>query len=1097
MNLRKHDSNFMRNPGKYLLVIVSIMFSAIVARSADPGNSAVPLDGSWRFQLDREDAGQAEAWFKRTLSDTVRLPGDLSEQGIGDPVTAETKWIGGIIDKSWFTAPGFAEYRKPGNVKVPFWLQPERYYAGAAWYQRDVDIPAEWEHRRVVLFLERPHWETRVWLDGQPLGTNNALGTPHEYDLGGVTPGQHSLTIRVDNRLIIDIGENSHSVSDHTQGNWNGVVGRIELRATPLVWLDALRVYPEPEKGAFRLEGRIGNHTGKPGQGMLHLGVYDARTREARIPREKREVAWDASGGVFAVEIKTAGQPMLWDEFNPRLYEIIVALGEHQQVLTAGLRRIGVGQTQFTINGREAFFRGTLECAIFPKTGHPPTDTASWRRVMQVAQAHGLNLLRFHSWCPPEAAFVAADELGVYLHVEASSWANQSTTLGDGKPVDRWIYDETDRILRYYGNHPSFVLMLYGNEPGGGKHKEYLAKWVEHYRAQDSRRLYSSGAGWPQLPENQFHVTPDPRVQAWGAGLKSRINAHPPETVTDYREYIQARNVPVISHEIGQWCVYPNFDEMAKYTGYLKPRNFEIFQARLNAGGMGGMARDFLRASGKLQALCYKEDIESALRTPGMGGFELLDLHDFPGQGTALVGVLDPFWEEKGYISAREFRRFCNQTVPLARLSRRVFTVDQRLTAELEVTHFGAQPLKAAVLEWTLSTSAGKVIARGDFPARELPRGNAVPMGNLDVPLSAIPAPAQCKLTTRLRGTEFENAWDLWIYPAAVEPADAVLVTSTLDDRARAALAQGGKVLLTIPGPQTRNFDTRPVKPGFSTIFWNTAWTARQPPTTLGIWCDPRHPALADFPTDFHSNWQWWYLTHNAGALRLDLLPAQTRPVVRLIDDWVTARPLGLIVEGKVGEGGLIVCGFDLTQAADPVSRQMRASLSRYLASREFAPATEFSIEQVQSLIRTPGRKLTCARSVRASSEAGVHEAANAIDGDPQTMWHTPWGDGAPGFPHELTVELDQPRRLAGLTALPRQDGNRNGWIKAYEVLVSMDGQVWGQPVARGEFSADDELKTIRFSPAVETRYLKLRALSGYAKGPYASLAELDLLPEP
>ena len=156
--------------------------------------------------------------------------------------------------------------------------------------------------------------------------------------------------------------------------------------------------------------------------------------------------------------------------------------------------------------------------------------------------------------------------------------------------------------------------------------------------------------------------------------MQSRVNAKPPETMTDYRDFVeQHKNAPVVSHEIGQWCVYPNLDEMTKYTGLLKARNFEIFQDQLERNGMLNQAHDFLMASGKLQALLYKEDIESALRTPGFGGFQLLDLHDFPGQGTALVGVLDPFWDSKGYITAEQYRRFAGPIVPLARLERRIF----------------------------------------------------------------------------------------------------------------------------------------------------------------------------------------------------------------------------------------------------------------------------------------------------------------------------------------------------------------------------------------------------------------------------------------
>lgn len=1103
------------------LPLVCLAFSL----GAFAGEDTVSLSGKWRFQLDRADAGLAEQWSTQTLPGTIKLPGGLSEQGVGDPVTVDTKWTGSIVDKSWFTAPEFAEYRKPGNVKVPFWLQPERYYAGAAWFQRGIVIPAEWEGKRVVLFLERPHWETRVWVDGRPVGTNNALATPHEYDLGCVgqasrlsqtgngdrhdaspavlTPGKHTLTLRVDNRLVVDVGENSHSVSDHTQGNWNGIVGRIELRAIPVSWLEELQVYPQANSRSVLVKGRLGL-MGSPTPSIIELTVKVA----GRGGPEQRVSTTVKADGTFETTISLGAEAVLWDEFNPALYELAATLNpDHAsrfaRHVTFGLRDLSTDGTQFVINGRKAFFRGTLECAIFPKTGHPPTEVAEWKRLIRVCQAHGLNMIRFHSWCPPEAAFVAADELGFYFHVEASSWANQSTTMGDGKPVDRWIYEETDRILKSYGNHPSFVLMAYGNEPGGRNANAYLAKWVNHYKALDPRRLWTSGAGWPQLPENQWHSTPDPRVQGWGEGLKSRINAKPPETMTDYRDYIGRRGVPVISHEIGQWCVYPNFAEMEKYTGYLKPRNFEIFRDRLEANGLGELAKPFLLASGKLQTLCYKEDIESALRTPGMGGFQLLGLHDFPGQGTALVGVQDPFWEEKGYVTAEEYSRFCNRVVPLARLAKRVFTTEEILTAELEVANFGATPLEGIQPRARLLGDDGKAHLDVRLTPQDVPIGNGIRLSPLNFDLRGLPAPARYKLvvslTSDLKGQPTpENDWDIWVYPAkpAAEPAQDILVTARFDEAARAQLTSGGKVLLTIPGKQVRNFDTVPVKLGFSSIFWNTAWTGRQAPTTLGILCDPKHPALAQFPTDSHSNWQWWYLIHRAGALRLDLLPRGVEPIVRVIDDWFTARPLGLIVEGKVGRGKVIVCGFDLTRDADdPVSRQMRASLLRYMASRQFAPRTTLVLENIQSLIGDPrGVALPGVRSVKASSEQEGYEAERALDGDPATMWHTTWGELAAGFPHELVVEFESPTRLTGLTLLPRQDGNPNGWIKDYSVCVSADGKLWGEPVARGTFARNAALKTVKFTQPISAKFIKLTALSGHAEGPWASLAELRVL---
>ena len=94
------------------------------------------------------------------------------------------------------------------------------------------------------------------------------------------------------------------------------------------------------------------------------------------------------------------------------------------------------------------------------------------------------------------------------------------------------------------------------------------------------------------------------------------------------------------------------------------------------------MADSFLLASGKLQALCYKADIEAALRTKNFAGFQLLDLHDFPGQGSAIVGVLNPFWESKGYVTPQEYSEFCNSVVPLARMSKFVFNSGDTLKAD-------------------------------------------------------------------------------------------------------------------------------------------------------------------------------------------------------------------------------------------------------------------------------------------------------------------------------------------------------------------------------------------------------------------------------
>jgi hypothetical protein len=938
------------------LCALALLAVAVAGPGAQAGET-LSLAGEWRIAPDPGDEGLPDRWHTRDLEDTVVLPGAMEAQGYGDEVTVDTEWTGGIVDRSWFTAPRYAPYRQPGNVKVPFWLQPERHYLGAVWYQKDVEIPEGWAGRRLVLSLERPHWQTMVWLDDRAVGSNDSLSTPHVYDLGTeVKPGRRRVTVRVDNRMIVDVGRDSHSVSDHTQGNWNGIVGLLELRATGTSFVEDIQVFPRVEARSVLVRGRVGTASGDPGPATVTLAVQPVGEAVPTPSSLDVPLSWDHSGGGFEVEYALGPKARTWDEFEPARYRLTASLeGGEETRVTFGLREIGTAGTQLTINGRKVFFRGTTECAIFPRTGHPPMDVEWWRRTIRTAQAHGLNHIRFHSFCPPRAAFEAADELGFYFQVEAASWANSSTRLGMGLPVDDWIERESERIVKEYGNHPSFVLMAYGNEPGG-PHEPWLARWVEAWKARDPRRLYTSAAGWPELPANQFHVSPGPRIQAWGEGLRSRVNAKPPETRTDYRDYIGARDVPVISHEIGQWCVYPRFAEMPKYAGYLKPRNFEIFRETLEQNGMLDQAADFVQASGRLQALLYKEDVESALRTRGMGGFQLLQLHDFPGQGTALVGVLDPFWEEKGYVTPGEFRRFCDRTVPLARLDRRVFTTAEVLEADLEVSHFGAGPLTDAVARWRLVSDAGEEVAEGRLPAKTIPVDNGTPLGPVRIPLADLAAPARYRLVVGLEGTRVENDWDVWVYPAGV-PADlppGVTLADSLDPATLGDVQAGGRALVTLPPNRVRGDEEQPVALGFSSIFWNTAWTRRQAPHTLGILCDPDHPAFAAFPTEFHSNWQWWYLVTRAAALVLDDLPRDLRPTVQVIDDWFTNRRLGLVLEAKVGQGSLLVSSIDLTTGLEEnvVARQLRRSLLDYVASDAFAPTVELTPEQLRSLMK-------------------------------------------------------------------------------------------------------------------------------------------------
>lgn len=906
-----------------------ILFILLSARSF--AGDTLSLKGIWRFKEDPVDAGITEKWYIQQLPGSIRLPGSMTENRKGADVTLNMKWTGSIYDSSWYFNPEMAKYRQPGNLKFPFWLTPLKYYIGAAWYQQDVTIPASWKQRHICLILERPHWETTVWIDDQPAGKENSLSTAHVYDLSALlTPGKHTISVRIDNRIKeINVGPDSHSITDHTQGNWNGMVGKLQLTAESKVWLEDVQVYPDVAHQLARVSIRIKNGT----SGKILLKTQEGVPLETTFNTNNIEINYPMGPNV-----------QLWDEFNPALYRLTVTVipdnGERTAKLVQfGMREFNADGKRFTINGRPAFLRGTVENCVFPLTGYPPMNEKEWLRIFKIAKSFGLNHMRFHSWCPPEAAFNAADKTGFYLQPEGPSWANHGTSLGDGLPVDQYIYDETNRIVTAYGNHPSFCMLAYGNEPRGGKQVEYLNKFVDYWKAKDPRRLYtgaSVGNSWPWVPESEFIVKAGPRGLRW-----SQL----PGTAFDYYDKIKEQKVPYITHEMGQWCVFPDFKEIKKYSGVFRARNFELFKQNLTDHHMGNQANDFLMASGKLQVLCYKAEIEACLRTPGLAGFQLLSLNDYPGQGTALVGVLDPFWDEKGYVTAAEFSRFCSPTVLLAKLDRMVYQNSDTLNVPVVITHFGKTPLLQSTPVWRIKNQQGTIIAQGALRVRDIPIGENTDLGSIHFPLSAISKAAALQLEVTLDKTS--NSWPLWVYPSITPDATGIYICDTLDTKAQQQLEAGGKVLLLAAGKVQQG---KEVIQSFTPVFWNTSWFKMRPPHTLGFVCDSAHPVFHDFPTESHSNYQWWELVNDAQVMDLSDFPASLHPLLQNIDTWFLNRRLSMLLEVKAGKGRLMITSLDLTNEHHFVAKQLRFSLLRYMQSTAFNPVVTVPLSTVQAL---------------------------------------------------------------------------------------------------------------------------------------------------
>jgi hypothetical protein len=920
----------------------------------------VSLAGEWRFRIDSLDKGVDNKWYNDLAVETVNLPGSMAENGKGDEVTLKTDWTGEIVDKSYFTAKKYQKYRQPGNIKIPFWLKPVKYYKGVAWYQKEVDLPQEWNGKDITLFLERPHWESTVYVNGKKAGVENSLAVAHQFDITDfLVPGKNRISIRIDNRVVVPVGINSHSITDHTQSNWNGIAGDISLKATSKVFIRDIRVHPDLKGKKAKIIIALANKSGGSFMGELEFHCESYNSSTSQVFKSVKAIANTSSNDLqLIVDYPMGNKISLWSEFKPSLYKLYVNLkGSKGELIDSdsadfGMREFKINGTRFEVNGRQIFLRGTLECCIFPLTGYPPTDVTSWVKVLQTFKDYGLNTVRFHSWCPPEAAFTAADRLGLYFQIECSSWANSGTTIGDGGSVDDYIYKEGDKIISAYGNHPSFCMLAYGNEPAGANQNAYLGKLLTYWKAKDDRRVYTSGAGWPVIPENDYNLTAEPRIQRWGEGLQSIINREAPQTMFDFREIISKFTIPTVSHEIGQWCVYPDFKEIVKYTGVLKATNFEIFRESLTENNMGDQAEAFLRASGKLQALCYKADIEAALRTPGFAGFHLLQLHDFPGQGTALVGILNPFFESKGYITPEEFRMFCNETVPLARMQKLIYRNNEAFKTTVEVAHFGENPIEKAGIICQVTNEKGDTIHKEIFTKDRIEIGNCSEIGLYQMDLLDLKKAQKLTFEVRLANTPYKNHWDFWVYPAKQEAhSGQVFITDKLDKNAEGLLSKGGSVLLLSFG-KVKKEKGAGVALGFSTVFWNTAWTNNQPPHTLGILCDPKLPVFRDFPTEFHSNWQWWDPVSHSQAMILDGFPADLKPLIQPIDTWFENRRLALTFEARSNNGKLMVCSIDLNNISDErlVSKQLLVSVLNYMNSEMFNPRVEVDINKIKEL---------------------------------------------------------------------------------------------------------------------------------------------------
>jgi hypothetical protein len=879
-----------------------------------------------------------------------RLPGDSAAVSL--PGTTDTNHLGTVNDRSDETTR----------------LSRLRTFVGTAEYSRMVTIPDSWRGKSVVLRLERTK-PTVVYVDGKEAGRCNDISTEQVYDLTNVlTPGQHVLKIEVDNSAKFvpeQLLGSSHAYAEDTQTNWNGIIGEMSLEARDKLHINNISTTCRTDARGFDLAVNLSEAPKTMTDVVVSIAPYG--TDDFRAVSRTATSAKDFTLTFADSTLKE------WSEFHPNLYVIRTEIVGHDAVeQTVGLRNFATSGKHFTINGHTTYLRGKHDACVFPLTAHTPMNFSEWQRYFRICKRYGINHVRFHSWCPPEACFLAADVEGIYLQPELPFWGDFNK---DDSLLMDYLLKEGENIIRIYSHHPSFVMMALGNELWGDIPS--MKRFTDDFRTVNPTILYTFGSnyylgyqGWQEGMD--YFTTCRNGGEAWGAyNTHTRgsfsfadavdggiINHFYPNSSMTLNEGCQSSPVPVISHETGQFQSYPDYKEIRKYYGVLYPHNLEVFRHRLDAAGMLDQADDFHLASGLWSAELYKADIELDLRTSQMAGFQLLDLQDYPGQGSAYVGILDAFMDDKEYVTPKQWRGFCSAIVPLFVTDKFCYTVGEAISGKIQLANYSEASLSNQSVSWSVINSNGDTIRTGSavIPAENI---GLTDVGNISIATDDLAAE---KLTLQLTVADNTNYYSLWTFRPETDfkrLEKGIIFADSLTDDVLKKLNKGAKVLLM---PDTTQFADRTVEPLFQTDYWNYRMfkticeNNKKPvsPGTLGLLIDSEHPLFGDFPTDFHSDWQWFPIVKASRSLILDSAPAGYKPIVQTIDNVERNHKLGMIFELTVGRGKLLVCMARLRDALDyPEARQLYGSILRYVQSKDFAPKQSLTIDQLKAMLNS------------------------------------------------------------------------------------------------------------------------------------------------
>lgn len=954
------------------------------------------LNGKWHVVLEDGTTGQMD------------LPGTLDENGIGHRDVGANQWH---PDAVLGNAAG--EIDKDAPIATRFTRR--HTYEGEARISRKITVP-DYGTDRLFVLAERAR-ALRLLVDGEACAVfrQGTLSTPYIFELTGAAPGEHEFTFLSDNsypgmpKAAICY---SSAATDETQTNWNGILGECSMYTRPQNFIDSLRVYPRAVKkeeknkaGGYVLDVCVELAPGAKkvykdakiilqSEALAAGELEDTQTLTEIISYSGEglaEAGTDKEENPKTMEIWFRDLPLrenvkLWDEDEGNLYEMAVTLdngmsAEDKGGSTAECRtRFGIrsfgdnGSGRLALNGRAIFLRGEANCAEYPETGHPPMTIPEWKEMLLKYRSYGINFVRFHSHCEPEAAFAAADELGMLLQPELSHWDPKDAF--ETEESYRYYRAELVDLLKTYANHPSFVMLTLGNElQAQDEGRERMRELVRTAKRMDPTRLYANGSnafyGEEGCdPESDFYTSQsckDVVIRGTFSGMRGYLNENYPSADRTYDEAMaeirKEYQKPVFSFEVGQFEVLPDFEELESFHGISDPVNLKLIKKRVEERGLLPTWEKYVEATGELSRLAYREEIEAAMRTRELSGISLLGLQDFPGQGTALVGMMNSRLEPKPYDFARpeRFREFFQECRILVKLPHYTYEAGERLIAEVEAANFGKRNIEG-VFCWTLAgkksvsengncepaeiKSKNTVIATGEDTEITICRpGSYTEVGSLDIPLDFVEK--NTALTLKVRIGDSISAYPIWVYRKTTPVCpENVYETRAFDVKTREILQNGGRVYLS-PDADKESLPNS-IKTQFTTDFWSVGTFADQE-GGMGQLIDTEHPIFKEFPTDFHTDWQWWIMT----TKRAVILPHPMKTIITEMDSYAFLRPMAQMIEFRCLKGKVLLSTMELHKSQQyPEVRALQASIYTYLSGENFEPAEEITEEELSMLVR-------------------------------------------------------------------------------------------------------------------------------------------------